>query len=435
MHLIVVGLNHKTADVEIRERCYFPNETLPKSFDLLKAYPSLSGAVILSTCNRVEIYASVVNVKAGFDDITDFISCYHSIPRETLTPFLYKKNCQNAVNHLFKVISGIDSMVIGEYQIQGQVRDSYYAAQSNNATDSYLNKVFQSAINTGKRIRSETAIGQGTVSVATLATELIKKVFSERKRFHVLLIGAGKMAGLTAANLQEFNGCSIIIANRSLTKAEELAVRFNGKVTAYDKRYEAIQEADVIIVSTASENYTVQFEEVAKLMQLHPTRTKMFIDLSLPRNIDPAINRIENCMVYSIDDINQMIDLNVSKRQMEIEQAEKIISEVSEDYYNWYYAQIIMPTMHEIKSKLDILKTSTIANYKSTFGAMTDTQQGLIQEMMDAYSEKLIRVIMKNIKTVTSKDDMVTIVEALKNTLSVDTAINEEIQSFKKREQ
>ncbi|MGC9150694.1 MAG: glutamyl-tRNA reductase [Microbacter sp.] len=432
MHLIIVGLNHKTADVDIRERFYFPVEKLETAYQQLSACSSIHGSVILSTCNRVEVYASVENVKKGFDEIIQFLSSFHRMDESTLRPFLYQKNCQLAVTHLFKVISGIDSMVVGEYQIQGQVRDAYNEAKRLNATDSYLNKVFQSAINTGKRIRTETEIGKGTTSVATLATELIKKVFNQKNTFNVLLVGAGKMGGLTAANLTELNSCKITIANRSESKAEELATQFNGITIPFNQRFEAMLQNEVIIVSTSADHFTVGYPEVNNIMQQHPNRTKLFIDLSIPRNIDPQINQIENCIVYSIDDINNMIDLNLSKRQHAIEHAEKIISEVSEDYYDWYYTQIILPIMHEIKGKLDILTTSTLAQYKPMMGTMSDDQQQFIQEMMHAYADKLIKVIMRNLKNITSKEEMIKLVETLKNTLTVDTVIQDEMQRMSK---
>ena len=423
MHFIVVGLNHKTADVDVREKCYFSNEKIDDAYKTLNSYKSIKGSVILSTCNRVEIYATTENVKLGFEEITDFLSSYHGIIKENISPALYKKNCQQAVMHLLKVAAGIDSMVIGEYQIQGQVRDAYHLACSLNSPDNYLNKLFQNAINTGKRVRSETEIGKGSVSVATLAVELITQVFDHKEQFNVLLVGAGKMANLTASNLKDFKTCSIKVTNRSIDKAQELAAEFQGVAIDYNQRYNEIKTSEIIIVSTSSDNYTIEKSEIQKLMDNSPFRTKIFIDLSIPRNIDPSINEIENCMVYSIDDINKIIDLNVNKRSMEVDRAEKIITEISEEYYSWYYKQIILPTMLEIKGKFDILKDRTIASYKTEFGSMSDIQQKLIREMLDSYSDKLIKAIMKNIKNFTSKEDMISIAETLKNSFNIESVI------------
>ena len=188
MHLIVVGINFKTADVVIREKLHFSNEVLTDAFSKLNSYGSIKGSVILSTCNRVEIYASADVVENGLNDIVKFMSDFHQISVERILPYVYQKNCQAAVVHLFKVAASLDSMVIGEYQIQGQVRDAYYAAQACSATNSMLNKVFQTAIQIGKKVRSETKIGAGSVSVATLAVEMVKKVFEDKINMNVLLI-------------------------------------------------------------------------------------------------------------------------------------------------------------------------------------------------------------------------------------------------------
>ena len=398
MHFIVVGLNHKTAPVEIREKLYFSEDEIPQALNLLNSYPTIKGCVILSTCNRVEIYASAEIIESGFEQIAQFISTYKNIPIEALAPILYQKNCQQAVTHLFKVSSSIDSMVIGEYQIQGQVRDAYTLANNSGATNGIINKLFQTAISAGKRVRTETEIGKGSVSVATLAIELIKQIFQHTQEFNVLLVGAGKMSSLTASNLQQFKTCKITVTNRSNGRALELAAKHRGQVIEFEQRYTGVSNADIIIVSTSSDCYTITADGVKPFAVGQPEKTKIFIDLSIPRNIDPAINEFENCLVYSIDDINNLKDLNINKRSLEISKAEDIINEVSEEYYDWYYKQFIIPTMREIKGDLTILKQRTIASYKNEFGAMESSQQELIDRMLDSYSDKLIKVIMKNIK-------------------------------------
>ena len=391
--------------------------------NLLNSYPTIKGCVILSTCNRVEIYASAEIIESGFEQIAQFISTYKNIPSEALAPILYQKNCQQAVTHLFKVSSSIDSMVIGEYQIQGQVRDAYTLANNSGATNGIINKLFQTAISAGKRVRTETEIGKGSVSVATLAIELIKQIFQHTQEFNVLLVGAGKMSSLTASNLQQFKTCKITVTNRSNGRALELAAKHRGQVIEFEQRYTGVSNADIIIVSTSSDCYTITADGVKPFAVGQPEKTKIFIDLSIPRNIDPAINEFENCLVYSIDDINNLKDLNINKRSLEISKAEDIINEVSEEYYDWYYKQFIIPTMREIKGDLTILKQRTIASYKNEFGAMESSQQELIDRMLDSYSDKLIKVIMKNIKNSTTNEDLVTIIQNLRKTFTID--INE----------
>jgi len=425
MHTIVVGLNYKSADVTVREKCHFSSDKLDEALKLLTSYESINGAVILSTCNRVEIYASTSHVNKGFDDIIDFISSYHNISKDIISEVFYKKNCHQAVIHLFKVASGIDSMVVGEYQIQGQVRDAYNMAYRLNYTDNSLNKLFQSAINTGKRVRRNTKIGKGSVSVANLAVELIKKLYPQGNIHKILIVGAGKMASLAATNLKESGPFNIIFSNRSINKANELATKFNGTAIDFNSRYEALKTVEIIVVTTSSDTCTIQFDDVKQIMDEYPNKPKLFIDLSIPRNIDPEINQLDNCMVYSIDYINKIIDINVNNRKLEIDKAETIVEEVSEEFYSWYYKQIIMPTMHNIKDKLELLKQKTIDGYKPEFCAMAPSQQKLTETILSTYSERLITLIMKNLTVVTSKEEIVHLVDSLKKSFSVDESINE----------
>lgn len=435
MHLIVVGLNHKTANVEIREKCCLAQDKNAVALSMLNDYPFINGSVVLSTCNRVEIYVSTPDVQEGFDNVISFLQTYLSVSLDEINTFFYKKNCEQAVVHLFKVASGIDSMIIGEYQIQGQVRDAYYLSCDLKKTDNYLNKLFQMAINGGKRVRSETEIGKGFISVASLAVELIKQVFDNLTAINILIVGAGKVAGLTASSLQELNVCQFFITNRSKEKAEELATQIQGTVIDYQKRYEMIPEMDVVIVSTGADEYTIVYDEVCKQNSFFLDKTKLFIDLSVPRNVDSKINEINNCMVYSIDDINKMIDINVTKRTKEIVRAEKILTEVSEEYYQWYNKQEVVPMMLEIKEKLNILKNSTIAFYKTEFCHVSESEQELIKKILDTYSDKLIKVMMNNIKNYTSKEDLLGMMETLKTSLSVDveSAVQNEIQSLENK--
>ena len=422
MHFIIVGINFKTADVTIREKLHFQKDVLSKALFMLNEYDSIKGCVILSTCNRVEIYASVTNVEKGFENVIDFISIFHNISIETLTPYLYKKNCQEAVMHLFKVSSGLDSMVLGEYQIQGQVRDAYSVAMENKSTNNMLNKLFQLATQIGKKVRSETKIGEGSLSVATLAVEMVKQTFHKTNDLNLLLIGAGKISNLTASNFQQqFKNCNITVSNRSDVNASELAQKFNGKVIEYSKRFESIIDNEVIIASTSAPNYIICKQEILMMEDSLKDKPRIFIDLSIPRNIDPEINSIKNCFVYSIDDINKIIDSTIDKRGLEITQAEKLIHNISEDYYDWYSKQFILPSMHGFKNELDIIKQTTLLSYKDFINSLDEKQKDDISEMLDSYSEKIIKVIMTNFRRAASKEDLISITKTLKHTFTLET--------------
>jgi glutamyl-tRNA reductase len=420
MNFILVGLNHKSAGVEVREKFYFTVKELSDAYAQLKQYPSVKGSLILSTCNRVEVYASVDKIEKGFSELIEFICKYQNISQSDLLPVIYKKENQYAVSHLFKVTASLDSMVVGEYQIQGQVRDAYFNAVEHNAANNVINKLFQTAIRIGKKVRTETQIGKGSVSVATLATELIKQLFSHMHSFNVLLIGAGKISTLTAKNLQDFKSCKISVANRSKEHAQEFAQSFNGEVIDYDERYNAIPDNDIIIVSTSSKEYVINKEELMLSTHKHKNKVKVFIDLSIPRNIDPEINVLENINLYSIDDINNLINSNLSKRSLEVKKAEKIIDDLTEEYYDWYSKQFILPEMMEIKKELEVLRNRTIGSYKQAFNSLDREQQIMIEEMLDSYSDKLIKVIMKNIRNSASNEELIHITKTLRNTFTID---------------
>jgi len=399
MHVIVVGINFKTADVSIREKFCFSSESLPLALTKLNNYPSIKGSVILSTCNRVEIYATVEKIEEGIKNVIDFISEHHAISVQSFMPFIYSKYCQSAAMHLFRVSSGLDSMVVGEYQVQGQVRDAYFLAKENNATNGMLNKLFQLAIQSGKRVRSETSIGEGTISAATLAVEIVKKTFKEKSDFNVLLIGAGKMSLLAAANFQkQFKGCKISVTNRSTERAVELADQFQGTVIDFDKKLESIIDNDIIIASTSADSYVVCKDEMLSLNGAIQSKRKIFIDLSIPRNIDPEINSVENCLVYSMDDINKEINSNLDKRASEAINAEKIIKEIAQDYFDWYAKQSRIPSMLEIKKELILIKQNTMSCNAALFDSLDQNQKEVIEKMLDIYTGKIIQVIMRNHK-------------------------------------
>ena len=292
-------------------------------------------------------------------------------------------------------------------------------AKENHSTNALLNKVFQTAIQIGKKVRSETRIGDGSVSVATLAVDVVKQIFEERKNLNILLIGAGKISNLTATYLQQkFANCNITVTNRS--DATELAKRVDGKLIEYSYRFAAILENDVIIASTSAPNFIVCRHEINMMKEALQGKTRIFIDLSIPRNIDPEINTFENCFVYSIDDINKMIDSNIDKRMLEVLKAEEIIREISEDYFEWYSKQFILPTMAELKKGLVTLKQSTLDLHESFTNKLNDTQKEDLNNVLDAYSDRILKVIMSNLRKASTREEMISITKTLKNSFTID---------------
>jgi glutamyl-tRNA reductase len=418
MHLILVGLNHKTASVSMRERLYFAETVLMDAYSKLTAFPSVQGCVLLSTCNRIEIYVASMDIENCFNDIEQFLESFHGITREEFLPHVYRKHCDEAVSHLFKVAASLDSMVVGEYQIQGQLRDAYTIASEKGFTNNLTNKIFQTAIQVGKAIRSETGIGKGSVSIASVAVDLVQELFKETKSYSLLIIGAGKMAALAAQNLSQLKECKVSVCNRTHDKAIELANRFKANIIPYEERFKAIQENDIIIVSTGAEDYVISKEDIAKLKT--ENKKKFFVDISVPRNIDPAINELDNIFLYSVDNLQEVIAANIGKRSGEIEKAEKIIDKIALDYYEWYAKQEIMPIMQQLKQNIEVIKTKTLEANKAALTQFDVQQQQAINTILDNYSEKLIKAIMKNMKNVAGIEELRQMAHSLKNSFSIE---------------
>jgi len=420
MHLILVGLNHKTASVSMREKLYFPDTTLLDAYQKLSILPSIKGCVILSTCNRIEIYAASNEIDNCFNDLELFFETFHGISHDELLPHIYRKHCEEAVSHVFRVAASLDSMVVGEYQIQGQLRDAYTFASEKGFTNNLTNKIFQTAIQVGKAIRSETGIGKGSVSIASVAVDLVQDLFKDIDSYSLLIIGAGKMAALAAQNLSQPKTCNISVCNRTIEKATELAQRFNASIIPFEERHKAICEHDIVIVSTGADEYILTKEELKENCSESCSRKKIFVDISVPRNIDPAINELENVILYSLDDLQEVISTNIEKRSGEIEKAEKIIADIAADYYDWYAKQEIMPIMQEIKQRIEAIKAKTLDANKTAITQFDTQQQKAIITILDNYSEKLIKAIMKNMKNVAGKDELRRIAQSLKDSFSLD---------------
>jgi glutamyl-tRNA reductase len=420
MHTILVGINHKSADVATRELLYFPKEGFGDTLSLINRKKHLNGAVIVSTCNRVEIYSTTSSPEKGYEDIMDFICEYHNISRDRFQDKVYKCHCEKAVEHLFYVVSSLDSMVIGETQIQGQVRDAYELAMEHNSTNSLLNKLFQTAILIGKRTRSESNISDGKLSIATAGVELIKRNFGMDHPFKVVVIGAGEMAELTALHLKESGNSEITICNRSEESGRTLAERFEGKYHPFSDRYSLLEKADIVIASTGAKEYILTVDEVRALQSRRGKDLLIMIDLSMPRNIDPEIETVDNTILYSIDDLEGVVTENLKKREEKVATVESMIETLSRDYYDWYARQTIIPVMKGIRERFDGLGEKLIKNNRSRLSTMDDQQLETVKYMMETYSDKIIKIMMQNLRAITNAKELGKIADTLKRSFTMD---------------
>ena len=300
---LLIGVNHKTAPVEVRERLAIPESRLPEATKRLAGHAGIEEAMIVSTCNRVELLARAQN---GTADLRSFIREYFQVEPCTVEQHLYEYREREAVRHLFRVTSSLDSMVVGEPQILGQVKQAYAVARGVGAINSHLDALVTRAFAVAKRVRSETAIGTSAVSVASVAVELAQKIFGSLEGRAVYLIGAGKMSELAARHLLAHGAGSIFVANRTYEKALEMAERFHGNAIHFDKLYETADKADIVITSTGAPHAIFRREHGERFLARRKNRPMFFIDIAVPRNIDPAMNELDSIFVYDIDDLQQV---------------------------------------------------------------------------------------------------------------------------------
>jgi glutamyl-tRNA reductase len=308
MHTIVVGLNHHTTPIEWRERLHFPTDTLEGPLEKLAQYSEGGERVILSTCNRVEIYGHVQHLAHGSGRLHQFLSDYHGIVAETLTPYLYVHHGAAALRHLFRVVSSLDSLVIGESQIAAQVKEAFAIARHANATGAVFNHVFERALAVAKRMRTETRLGEQAVSVSYAAVQLAMKIFQDLSAKTVLILGAGEMSKLTARHLISRGVRHLLVANRTPERAMELASKLQGQGVALAELPTYLPKADIIVSSTGAAEIIIHRADVQRALQLRKNRAMFFIDIAVPRDIDPAVNALDNVYLYDIDDLQHVVE-------------------------------------------------------------------------------------------------------------------------------
>ncbi len=339
MGLIAMGLSHKTAPVQLRERLTIPSHQLGDALDRLFKSQELKEAVILSTCNRLEIYARPeVDRPRALSATRAFFNDLYQSPE--LEPALYEFEAQQAVEHLFRVSAGLDSMVVGETEILGQVKSAYIFSQTHGTTGKITNVLFQRALYVGKQVRTKTAISEGASSVGSIAVQLAEKIFGPLNKHRILLLGAGKMAEITARHLLSQKAGEIVILNRTLDRAEALAKQLNGSAGPMDKLENELLPADIVICSTSAEQPILTRAMVEPIMKARRGRSLYFVDIAVPRNVDADVNDIDNAYVYNIDDLQNLVEENLGRRQKQVEQAEGLVLSLAGEFYDWICATL-----------------------------------------------------------------------------------------------
>ncbi len=325
--VVVVGLSHKTAPVSLRERFSVVSSRLPEALSSFAGLTGLSSCVFLSTCNRTEVYTLLSSLDGELDRVKNFFASYHGIEKSQFEKVLYVRHGREGVEHLFKVASGLDSLVLGESEITGQVKQAYETAQKERRVEKELHLLFQRSLRVAKKIRTQTGIGRGLCSVGSVAVEMAGKIFGTLSNRTILVIGAGKMGELTARHLKKAGATSILVSNRSLSRAEELAGRLKGKAVDFDHLFEEMEKVDIVISSTAAPHPVVSYQDIFELMKRRHHRPLFLIDIAVPRDIEPRVNQIDNVFLYDIDDLEKVTRSSYEGRTKEVERGFFLIAE------------------------------------------------------------------------------------------------------------
>jgi len=390
MGIVVVGLSHKTAVTECRAKLTFPEDTIPAALGRLMSYPGIQESLIISTCNRVEIYSSVKDSAQGAESIKQFISDYHGLSRPDLEQSLYVYPDGDGVRHVFRVASSLDSLVVGEPQILGQLKDAFDLALKAKTTSTVLNKLLKKSISVAKRVRTETRLAEGAVNISYAAVELAKKIFGTLEGKSVMLLGAGEMAELAARHLMNNKVDKIMVANRTFERAEELAREFKGDAIRFEHFPGTMVTADILICSTGAQKPVVTYDIVRQVARERRNRPIFLIDISMPPNIEAGCGDIDGVYLYNIDALQSVVDTNVQGRQQEAEKAEDIIRQEVDTYLQWERSLDAVPTIVDLREKVEDIRKRELEKTLCQLNGIDDEQKRALEVLTQAIVNKLL---------------------------------------------
>lgn len=389
MKVLITGLNHRTAPIDVRERFAFSEGHLAHALRLLKDSPGVREAVILSTCNRVEITISSDDVAHPASTVRDFLAAAKQVDPNSVEPYLYRFEGDAAIRHLFRVASSLDSMVVGEPQILGQMKAAFAAAKENGTVNGFLESVLNRAFSVAKRVRTETDIGRSAVSISYAAIELARQIFGDLKNRKVLLVGAGKMSELAARHLRRAGAGEILVTNRTRARAEEVAQLVEGSIVEYDHFKSRLAEIDILIASSGAPDFVLHAADLRRAVDSRRHRPMFCIDIAVPRNIEPAANDLEGVFLYDIDDLGRAVQQNLQTRQKEALQAETLIEDEVRRLAERMKAREAGPTIALLQQHLETLALAELDRARNKLGDLSPAQQ----QALESYARSLMHKI------------------------------------------
>jgi glutamyl-tRNA reductase len=396
MNFVVIGVNHQTAPVEVREQFAIPEGRLPEAVKCLASYPGIEEGMIVSTCNRVEVLARTTN---GSADLQGFLRQFYGFDPEPYRKYLYEHHERDAVRHVFRVASSLDSMIVGEPQILGQVKEAYATARAVGAVTSQLDALLTRSFAVAKRVRNETAVATSAVSIASVAVDLAKKIFGNLQGKSVYLVGAGKMCELAARHLLAHGAKQTYVANRTFERAAALAKKVNGQAIPFEKLYETVPNADIVISSTGAPHTIFHKQHGEKFLHLRRNRPMFFIDIAVPRDIDPELNKLDGIFVYDIDDLQQVVSSHIADRKTEADRAEAIVQLEVDKFESRLHTLDVVPTIVSLQEHLETVRQAEIDRVRGRLGTLSPEQELAVEALSRGIINKIMHTPITTLKS------------------------------------
>lgn len=418
MGIFLVGLSHKTAPVKLREKISFAEEAIPEGLKKLRAQ-SIRENIILSTCNRVEILGRCENSDKGIEGVKNFLATEHGVALAELEPHLYVREDDEAVRHIFRVASSLDSMMVGEPQILGQFKNAFAVASEAGATGIILNRLIHKAFSVAKRVKTETGIARSAVSISYAAVELARKIFDDLTDKTVMLIGAGEMCELAAKHLMQNGARKMLVTNRTYSRAVELAQEFNGSAIRFENFIESLIQTDIIISSTGAPHYILHHHDVKEVIHQRRNKPIFMIDIAVPRDLDPEINKIDNVYLYDIDNLQAVIDTNIEERQKEAEKADGIVVQEVRTFGKWLSSLEVTPMIVLLRERLEQIRQEEVNKTLPRLNGISVKEKKAIESMSTAIINKVLHGPMKALKS-GDPEKKETLIEVLREIFRLD---------------
>jgi glutamyl-tRNA reductase len=390
MELLVIGLNHNTAPIEIRECLAFPEDKLGEALSKVHALSSVKEDMIVSTCNRVEVYAATRETDKAVHDLKEFLCQYHGISLKEFEKSLYTHIGEEAVRHIFRVASSLDSMVLGEPQILGQIKDAYDISQQANTSGLILHRLLHRAFHVAKRVRTETKIAISAVSVSSVAVALAEKIFGTLEKKTVLLIGAGEMCELAARHLVAGGVEKMLVTNRTYERAVSLAQEFSGEAIPFEDMPQGLKKADIVMSATNSPQYLIGHDQITKVMKDRRQKPIFFIDIADPRDIEPKVGDVENVYLYNMDDLQKVANENVKDREKEAQKAETLVQDEVVKFVTWYRSLEVTPTIVALRKKFEEIRKKELEKTLSLHPNLSDKEKKSLEALTSAIINKIL---------------------------------------------